>query len=186
MLFFAYLGTMQNTMRRRQRKTAVNFQGAPLLLGLTIVLCTLVAAGILARYAAGNTRTVDIGVEHDGILHLTLRIGYRGEHAITEISHDGTDGAFLSLPAEWTLREVRNGQLGDIGKESPSFGFIRWRVPQTTAISFLSPTPDRVTVHNASSGALTVRLSTIDFTTGQTTRDVLLIQETPTSVDINH
>ena len=171
-------------MRRRQRKPAVNTQGAPLFLGMTVVLITLLGAAILARFTARGVVVADIGMEHAGAVHLMLRLGYKGTHAIAEVSHDDVKSAFLSLPAEWTLREVRNGQLADIAKEPPSFGFIRWKIPKTTSVSFLAPTPGRITVHNASKDPLTVRLSMIDFATGQTTRDVLLIQDTPTSVDV--
>jgi hypothetical protein len=124
-----------------------------------------------------------IGVEHATPMRLSLTVSEGKTPGILELSHDGKEPAFLSVPAEWSVREVRDGRFSDLAADPPSFGFIRRRVPGRLTLSFLLPSPPTgLLVQNPTGVALQVRVRRVNMQTGTTSDDVVLLKDGPKRV----
>ena len=121
----------------------------------------------------------EIGVEHTlpATLSLTLAVT-EDMKGVLDVSHDAAETVFVSLPESWTVWEVRGRALDEITEDPPSFGFIRWHIPEGATLSFQLPSiPSSLSAENPSGVALQIQLTTVDLTTEHVERNVLLIKD---------
>jgi len=120
---------------------------------------------------------IEMGIEHARPLIVALTLSTNGTSGIADLRHDATDPIFVSLPSDWTTREVK-GALEAVKSDPPVFGFTRWTIPARTSISFSVPHPPAsVLMHNPSGLPLQIKLTRVDLTTQKTERDVILIKD---------
>ncbi|MDD4628571.1 MAG: hypothetical protein PHE68_04235 [Candidatus Peribacteraceae bacterium] len=120
---------------------------------------------------------VEMGIEHARPLIVALTVNTNGSSGIADLRHDSADPIYVSLPNDWTTREVK-GSLGTVKSDPPVFGFTRWTIPANTPISFSVPhPPSSILMHNPSGIPLQVKLTRVDLTTQKTERDVILIKD---------
>lgn len=123
---------------------------------------------------------VDIGVEHAQPLLLLFNLGLGKTGAIVDVTARSTDAALVSLPSDWTLREVRHASLEDVRHDPPALGTVRWHLPAHATLSFLtSALPGGAVVHNPSKVQLEVRVTRVDLPSGKTTSDTYLLKDDP-------
>lgn len=154
----------------------------PSLLAAATIAATAVALIRTAREPPPPARA-DIAVEHAGTATMTLVLGTKtgSQRALLTLRHAGSGTAAVSLPAHWSLREVRGGRLEDLRMDPPTFGLRRYHVPAGVEASFtLSPVPSTVLMHNPSASPLQVRVMRINLSTGLVREDRVLIQKNPT------
>ena len=120
--------------------------------------------------------TADIGVEHASPLSLYIEVGRLSNSAMIDMYSDTTETVKISVPSEWSLREVRNATVDDIASDEPTFGFTRWSVPAHAGVSFYAPNgPESIMLHNPSGVQMKVNISNIDIEAQTVERNVLLV-----------
>lgn len=151
---------------------------------LPVSAALITAAAVFAVALAERVPPVNsdppatIAVEHAGPMRLSLMVSEGKTPGILELSHDGKEPAFLSVPAEWRVREVRHGRFSDLAADPPSFGFIRRRVPGGITLSFLLPSPPSgLLLQNPTGVALKVSVKRVNMLTGTTSDDVFLLKD---------
>jgi hypothetical protein len=155
------------------------------LLALLLTLFVVIAVLFLAHRALPPqpdtvVRVADIGLEHAGALRLSVTASRDARPGFLEISHDGKETAFLSVPADWELREVRNAELASIPADPPSFGFRRWKVPGGAVLSFVIPAPsDGILLHNPSKFPVEVRTTLVHMRTQKIETETMLMKDNP-------
>lgn len=155
-----------------------------LLAAFALLLLFLAQSRSLLSRLSVQGSSAEIAVEHTTPLTVSLAIALGdGNGAIIEIRHDGTDAAFVSIPQEWTLREVRGRALAEIIADPPAFGFTRWTIPAGATASYrMEMVPSALTAVNPSPSALKIRLVKVDLTSDRVERDVLLVKDTRVKV----
>jgi len=124
-----------------------------------------------------GSNNIEMGIEHARPLIVALTMSTNGSSGIVDLRHDSSDPIYVSLPSDWTTREVK-GSLDAVKTDPPTFGFTRWTIPSRTSISFSVPHPPAsILMHNPSGIPLQVKLTRIDLTTQMTERDVILIKD---------
>lgn len=126
----------------------------------------------------------DIAVEHSEPLGLSLTYTTKDHReGLFEIAHDGSGTILISLPENWTLREVRRALLSAVSQEAPQLGFIRWGIPAGATVSFriLDP-PATATVHNPSGIPLKITLTRVDLAAQATRKDIYLVKDQPAKI----
>ncbi|MEK7218531.1 MAG: hypothetical protein AAB728_03650 [Patescibacteria group bacterium] len=149
-----------------------------------LAFSAIVAAMVLALASvqvSGGRRVdgvADIGVEHGAPVTLALAVSAGTEPGFLEASQKGEGAVRLSVPQEWGRREVRAAALADVTADSPSFGFVRWRLPERAVLSLTIPrSPAGIILHNPSKKPLSIRLKRVDLATGDVQTDVFLLTE---------
>jgi len=127
--------------------------------------------------------TVHLGVEHTERLRLSLSVSRGKIPALLQVSHDGAETAFLSLPESWALQEVKNARIADVPADAPTFGFRRWHLPPGAILTLSIPSPpDGAVVNNPSRVPLELRVTRIDLLHQTTERDVYLTTDQPQKI----
>lgn len=149
------------------------------LLGVVIISSGQTLRGTQADIVGTtNGPVVEIGVEHNNPASLSLELSTLGTKGIADISHDGTETIFVSVPSDWKKREVRNAPLQSVSSDPPSLGFTRWTLPPNAAISFAIETaPRSILLHNPSSTPLKVSLAKVNLDTNEVLKDIILVQK---------
>ncbi|MBI3332268.1 hypothetical protein HYZ99_04940 [Candidatus Peregrinibacteria bacterium] len=127
----------------------------------------------------------DIGIEHSEPLTVEFRFGVKqnAPSGLIEVTHDGTETVYVSLPDTWERREVRGRSLEDTPGEESEFGFVRWHIPQGATLSFrTAEMPRDLDMHNPSGIALKIRLVKVELMTGAVERNVILVKNAPVNV----
>jgi hypothetical protein len=124
---------------------------------------------------------VEMGVEHASPLSLSLSISAQtGEGGIADMNHDAEETVYVSVPSDWTRREVRGAPLTDVIAEQPTFGFTRWHLPPGTTVSFaMERSPTSILFHNPSGVPVQVRLTRVDIEEKTIDRTNILVKDTP-------
>ena len=118
-------------------------------------------------------------VEHQDPLALTLRATVGKMPGILDIHHDGSTGALIHVPDNWTVREVRGARIADVASAPPLFGSRRFVIPARATVSFIVPHPGSVRVQNPSGSPLFVRSTLVSLSDGKTTESSVLITTKP-------
>lgn len=122
--------------------------------------------------------TADIGVEHLSPLSLYVEVGRLSHSAMIDIYSDGDEIVKISVPSDWTLREVRNASIEDIASDEPTFGFTRWHLPPHSGASFYAfNAPESVMIHNPSGVQMKVNVVHIEIEAETVERDIVLVTD---------
>jgi hypothetical protein len=159
------------------QKTLLSKHGPAAGVGLiALVLLSMSSTGpALLNSLRGNV--VDIGIEHDKPLSLSLEVGILNDKASVEFFSESAETILISVPSTWVRREVKNAPIHTVTSESPSLGFTRWKLPARAGISFRVPdAPDSIVLHNPSGVQMKLDLVQVDLETEEVKRDILLIQ----------
>lgn len=125
-----------------------------------------------------RNNTVDIGIEHSMPLSLRMEYSVHNDAAIMRIGSDATETISISLPEEWQRGEVSGASLSDLRKDDPTFGYVRWHIPQKTTLTFrISKVPDHLVLHNPGTSPLKLSIAKVNIQTGEVERDILLIRD---------
>ena len=120
---------------------------------------------------------VDIGVERDKPLSLTMEVGVRDNIGVMDFFSETDETILLSVPSTWVRREVWNASINSVTSEVPSLGFTRWTLPSRAGISFKVPdAPDSLILHNPSNVQMKLNLVYVDLSKEYTERETVLIQ----------
>ena len=147
-------------------------------------LGALVLLGIISwRETLQQSPAVLIAIEHHQPLAVTLSISARGGIRLIDLSHDGTEHMFVSVPETWERSEVRGVPLSAVTSESPAMGFVRWTLPPKATVRFRARADFRkTTIHNPSKVPLTLRWTAVDLATNRAVHDVTLIKDAPATI----
>ena len=130
--------------------------------------------------AAPRLEDVELGIEHVAPLALSVEMSTREDKSIVDISHDGDEKIFVSVPADWERREVRRASLDSVVADGTGLTYRRWHLPAGSAVSYRVPyIIGGMTVHNPSEVPMKVKLTRVDLNEDTVTRDILLIKESP-------
>ena len=122
--------------------------------------------------------SADIGIEHLSPFSLYIEVGRLSNSAMIDMYSNATEVVKISIPSEWTLREVRNATVDDIVSDEPTFGFTRWSIPANAGVSFYVPNyPETAMLHNPSGVQMKVNISNIDIEAQTVERNVLLVTD---------
>ena len=165
--------------------SAKRSSGSSLAHAITGLAAALVFAILVLSLRSGNPgnstgENVNIGVEHEAPLTIEFRFAIKDNVPVglVELSHEGRETIFVSLPESWERREVRGRSLTDTPSEDPSFGFKRWHMPEGATLSFRTPAmPRTLDIHNPSGVVLKIRIVKVDLTTGVVDRNVMLVKD---------
>ena len=148
-------------------------------LGMLILAIVFLRTQMRLLATVGSSHApVLIGVEHEHPLELTLTISAGAGAGIAEVGHRADETMHISIPASWTLREVRGSSLEAITKDPPSFELIRYTLPPHVVLSFTVPAvPEHLTIHNAGASILSVQTVEVHLDTGEVKRDVQLVKD---------
>ena len=145
-----------------------------------LAVVVLAASSSSAPALLGNLRgtVVDIGIDHDKPLSLSLEVSILEEMASVEFFSESGETILISVPSTWVRREVKNAPIHTVTSETPSLGFTRWKLPPRAGISFRVPeAPDSIVLHNPSRVQMKLDLVKVNLSTEEVERDILLIQE---------
>ena len=159
--------------------------------GLAIVLAILAAFGVQSFLRAQVQVTdevnepviAEMGVEHALPLSLSMEISSLQGVGLLDITHEGEETIFISLPMSWSRKEVRGVSLSSVREETSSFGFTRWRFPEGASVTFGLPKyPDSLLLHNPSEVSLKINVTQVNLNEGTVTHDIILVQESPVAL----
>ncbi len=112
---------------------------------------------------------------HAGPVSLSVIRGVRSGLEVVEFEPDAA--LFLTVPATWTLREVRGAVLENVQSEPGGTGYTRWTLPSGSRFSFLTDKATHLTVHGAGSGTLLLKIRHIDLQNELTRETTQLLKE---------
>jgi hypothetical protein len=99
------------------------------------------------------------------------------------MSHDAAETIYVSVPSDWSRREVKGASLADVIADQPTFGFTRWHLPPGTTISFaLRRPPASILFHNPSGVPVQVRLTRVDIEEKTIDRMNILVKDAPVNL----
>ena len=152
-----------------------------LFLVLTMVGISSLSTGNLQANLSGRiSKAVDIAVEYDGPLSLSVEMSTLGSKALLSFSHDSQMPVALSVPQYWQRLEVRGAPLSAVTSEAPTFGFVRWQLPPQSTVSFLArQIPPNMLLHNPNGSPVKVELTLVNLETESVMRDVILVKDAP-------
>jgi len=120
---------------------------------------------------------IEMGVEHTGSLGLVLELSALKGKGIADVSHDGDETVFVSVPEDWVKREVRNVPIQSVTADPPSLGFVRWHIPPGARLSFSVPqAPSKIILHHPTDTPLKVGIKRVNLDADVVDRDVILVQ----------
>ena len=144
---------------------------------LTVAVLAVSTASAPTLLGSLRGEVVDIGIEHDKPLSLSLEVGILDEKASVEFFSESAETILISVPSTWVRREVKNAPIHTVTSEAPSLGFTRWKLPPRAGISFRVPhAPDSIVLHNPSEVQMKLDLVKVNLRTEEVERDILLIQ----------
>ena len=145
---------------------------------IAIAILAVSSASAPALIGSLRTDTVDIGVEHNQPLSLSLEFGVLDDMAVAEFFSESAETILISVPSTWVRREVKNAPIHTVTSELPSLGFTRWTLPARAGISFkIADAPGSLVLHNPSGVQMKLDLVQVDLKSEKVERDVLLIQD---------
>lgn len=144
---------------------------------MSVAIFAVSTASAPALLGSLRGEVVDIGIEHEQPLSLSLEIGVLDNKASVEFFSESAETILISVPSTWVRREVKNAPIHTVTSEAPSLGFTRWKLPARAGISFRVHTaPDSMVLHNPSEVQMKLDLVQVNLRTEEVVRDILLIQ----------
>jgi hypothetical protein len=144
---------------------------------MAIVVLSMSSASPASLMQNFRGHVVDIGIEHDRPLSISLEVGILNDMAVAEFFSESGETILISVPSTWVRREVKNAPIHMVTSEPPSLGFTRWSLPPRAGISFkTAQAPDSLILHNPSGVQMKLDLVQVDLETEEVDRDILLIQ----------
>lgn len=147
---------------------------------VAIVITFLSASSLLTADVSNQADMIvtEIGIEHLLPLSMAIDLSSLEGVGLIDVTNQGDELVYISLPSNWQRREVRYVPLKSVISESSSFGFTRWQFPSKASVSFRIPQdPDSFIVHNPSEVPVKVTLTRVSLDTNSVIRDVILIQD---------
>jgi len=172
-------------MTQSARPSAAPMHGTAFLAAAVVavlgILFALSDAKLSARVGTGVSAT--IGIEHQKAARLNLTVSAGVGPGLAELSCACDETVFLSLPATWTLREVRGAALEQVPADEAAFGFRRWTLPPNVTLSLhVAALPDSYEIHNPTNVPLQLTLRRINVADGHVDENVHLIQRSPMTI----
>ncbi len=126
------------------------------------------ALSVFMHPGAASIRTDTPNIEEQAVLvrhgqstSLTIIRGAREGLEVIDFAPDET--ASITVPSSWTLREVRGTDLATVTSAADGEGYTRYVLPADSRFSFLTDKADHLTVHDAGSGTLLLKVRIIDL-----------------------
>ncbi len=144
---------------------------------VAIVILTIASVSSPSLASRLQRSVVDIGIEHQKPLTLSMEVGVQHTGANVEFFSESDETILISVPSNWVRREVKNAPIDTVSAEPPSLGFTRWTLPPRAGISFrLSEAPESLILHNPTEVQMMLNLARVDLPTNTVNKDVILIQ----------
>lgn len=144
---------------------------------MTLAVLAISTASAPALLGSLRGEVVDIGIEHNTPLSLSLEVGILDDKASVEFFSESGETILISVPSTWVRREVKNAPIHTVTAEAPSLGFTRWKLPPRAGISFRVPNAlGSIVLHNPSEVQMKLNLVKVNVRTEEVERDILLIQ----------
>ncbi len=160
------------------------FHGFLALSAVALVGVVAFQSGALVQGSVMQTEdplTADIAFEHQAPLAAHIKMSILKGEALIEVSHEGAETVFVSVPEHWRRSEVRDVPLHEVTSEPPMLGFTRWTLPAGATVTFYSlDAPTNVLVHNPGGMSLKVRGILVNLNKETTSQDIVLVQDEPT------
>lgn len=135
----------------------------------------LLTASLIGNAADGPR--VEIGLEHDKPVTVSLSLTENGPTGVADIRHDALETIHVSLPSSWIRREVGGVPLAAVTADAPALGFTRWSIPAGATVSFTATPPSSILLHNPSGIPAEIELTRVDLNKNAVDRNIILIQE---------
>lgn len=166
-------------MQSELLKTWLKKHAAPAGLGLIALMILSMSAVAPPSFASLlHKDVVDIGVEHDQPLSLSMQVGMSETSGYIEFFSETSETILISVPSTWVRREVKNAPINTVTSEVPSLGFTRWTLPPRAGISFSVPeAPDSAVLHNPTRVQMKLDLAFVDLIDDTVHKEVVLIQD---------
>lgn len=151
----------------------------PASLGLiALVALGLASLSMPSLSAMLKPNIIDIAVEHESPLSLSIEVGVRDAAGVIEFVTDTKETIQLSVPVAWKRREVRNVPIESVTSEAPSLGFTRWTLPPHAGISFsMTHAPESLVLHNPSGVQTKIDLTYVDVVTEEVHHEIVLLKD---------
>lgn len=121
---------------------------------------------------------VTIGLEHEAPLSLTILFAKKETSGYVSLANLSGESIHISVPSRWKRSEVTGTDISNVVQEVPVFGFTRYSLPPGAGMKMLLPeSPSSVLFDSTSDAIATIDLKTVDLTTSQMNRRVLLLQK---------
>lgn len=121
---------------------------------------------------------VTIGLEHEAPLSLTVLFAKKEKSGYVSLVNLSGENIHINVPSHWKRSEVTGTDIANVVQEIPVFGFTRYSLPAGAGVKMLLPeSPTSVFFDSTSDAITTVDLKTVDLTTSDTDRRVLLLQK---------
>lgn len=157
-----------------------SFHGRAAILTLLPLLIAGAYGIIMQQYEENLRQGIDIGIEHalPGAVTFTRTADTRPQ--LIDVTNEGKETMFISLPEAWVRGEVRGGPLSSVAEDRPMFGYRRWHIPAGVTISFQSPLRwGGMTMHNPSGIPLRLKIITVNLKKETTEKEVSLMSDAP-------
>ena len=124
------------------------------------------------------TKIVDVAVEHTTPLGIEFALSVRNNQSLIEVSHDGDEVIFVSLPSKWKRKEIKGVELKKVGADPEMLGFVRWHFPPGSSITFAAlNAPENILLHNPNKVPLKVKYTYEDLEEEEVERNVMLVKD---------
>ena len=121
---------------------------------------------------------VTIGLEHEAPLSLTVLFAKKEKSGYVSLTNLSSEGIFINVPSGWKRSEVTGTDITNVVQSVPVFGFTRYSLPAGAGMKMLLPeSPTSVFFDSTSEAITTLDLKTIDLTTSDMNRRILLLQK---------
>ncbi len=154
--------------------------------GLTALATVSVVASIVLfgpqprlESSVERPKPVSIGAELSSRATLYWSESIGRTPGLVEVRQEGASGFYLSIPADWTLREIRNGQISAATSDPPALGLRRWKLPENATLSFSVEAPGDYLLQRSGTAPLLVNSKRINLQSGITEENSVLTTGRP-------
>lgn len=147
-------------------------------LALILPLALWIGTANMRMTADTQERYVTMAMEHGEPVTVSLTLARETGIRRIDITHDGAETVFVSLPENWRRDEVRGAALEDVTREEPNLGYVRWALPAGSDVTYESPDDwTRAEIENPTGIPLGIKLTTVDLEENTSDYRVILIQD---------
>ncbi len=158
----------------RNRSPATRHGFTSLLTLLAVGAALYVVTANDAPDATAEIQTLETVTSSSASLEIAISRGTAS--GMVQLTAGGSAPVWMSLPATWTLKEVRNGELSEVQSRTASGAMSAWRFPQGMTVSFWMPeTPEHVSIRHRSPFPLQIIVKHIDMIEQKIDTDVRLL-----------
>ena len=116
-------------------------------------------------------------VDHEAPLTLALTVTVAGQRMLLDIDHSADEELSLTLPEDWSRREVRWAKLIDFRSDPPAFGMRQHVLPPHAGASFVGRSRGGLVVKNTSSRPIEIRWTGVNLEEEHVVKDSFLLQQ---------